>query len=87
MLKADISERLIWTGVQAALAITTVEALDLPVAWTPLVAALLAFVKCVVASKVGVEGTASTLPASLDPAASPLEVLDADGLPVDDPDA
>lgn len=66
---ADIAERVLWTAAQGALGGITVELFDLPAIYAPLIMAGLAAVKGHVATKLGKLGTASTLPASMDPAA------------------
>lgn len=57
----DVAERVAWTAAQGALGVVTVEAFDLPVAWVPVVAALLAYAKGVVARRVGDPNSASTV--------------------------
>lgn len=67
----DLAERVLWTALQAALGLLSVELFDLP-QWAALpVAAGLAFVKGWVARRIGALDTAATLPARLDPAAPP----------------
>ena len=64
---ADIAERLFWTVLEAVAGVVTVEQLDLPQVWIPVVAVALAALKSVIASRyVGVKGSAATLPESLD---------------------
>ena len=65
----DILERVFWTAVQAGLGIVVVEQLDIPVAYAPIAAVVLAAIKAAVATRVGVQGSASTLPADLDSSA------------------
>lgn len=65
----DVIERVFWTAVQAGLGVVVVEQLDIPIAYAPLVAVVLAAVKSAVATRVGVQGSASTLPADLDSSA------------------
>lgn len=65
---ADSLERVAWTAAQAAVGVLTVEQFDLPPAWIPVVAVVLAAVKTLVAGKVGNPSTASTLPSRYDPA-------------------
>jgi hypothetical protein len=66
---ADALERIFWTAVQAGLGVVTFEAFNLPKGWIPVVAILLAAVKTAVATQIGVKGSASTLPVSLDSSA------------------
>lgn len=61
--RLDLIERVIWTAIQAGLALVTVEALDIPQAYAVIVAAVLATVKGFVARKVGDPTSAATLPA------------------------
>jgi len=49
----DLGSRAGWTAAQAVLGVVTVEALDLPVAYVPLVASLFSALKSYVAGKVG----------------------------------
>ena len=58
-------ERVLWTLVQAALAVVSVEMLDIPVAYAPLIAAGLSWVKAQVARKVGDPNDPATLPAGV----------------------
>lgn len=67
-LKFDVFERAGWTGAQAALAVLATELADLPVWWAVPLGVALATAKGWVAARVGRKGTASTLPASKDPA-------------------
>jgi hypothetical protein len=48
-----LASRAGWTALQAALAVITVEALGVPLAWAPVLATLLSAVKSFVATKVG----------------------------------
>jgi len=64
--KADIIERGIWTALQVLSAGAVVEFFDLDVAWAVPIAAILAFIKGAIAEHFG-NGSAATLPASLDP--------------------
>ncbi len=57
----DFGERVGWTAAQAAVALVSVEALDLPGWSIPLAAAGLAALKAFVARQIGDEGTASTV--------------------------
>ncbi|MFF9215640.1 hypothetical protein [Streptomyces viridosporus] len=66
---ADLGERAGWTGAEAALGLVVVELGDLPVWWAAPVALAAAAAKAWVAKRLGHRGTASTLPASNDPAA------------------
>lgn len=63
----DLGERVFWTGVEGGLSLVTVDALDIPVAYAPLVGALLAAIKSYAAKQIGQHATASTLPAELSP--------------------
>ena len=58
----DAAERIIWTAVQAGLGVALVLIADLDLAWTPVVATVLAAVKAAVARRVGDSHSASTLP-------------------------
>ena len=49
----DLASRAGWTALQVVLGFLTVEALDVPVAWVPIVATALSAVKSFVASKTG----------------------------------
>lgn len=49
----DLAARAGWTALQAGLALVTVEALDVPVAWAGVVAAGLSALKSWVAGQVG----------------------------------
>jgi hypothetical protein len=67
---ADILERVFWTVLSTIVSVVTVDQLNLPQAWIPVAVVVLATVKGIVASRyVGVKGSASTLPASLDSSA------------------
>ena len=69
---ADIVERVVWTLLEALAGVVTVETFDLPPAWIPVVAVVLATLKSVVASRaIGVRGSAAVLPASLDNSVAP----------------
>ncbi|WP_186343516.1 hypothetical protein [Streptomyces sp. CFMR 7] len=67
-LLLDLAERTAWTGAQAALGLAVVELAEVPVWWAAPVALALASAKSWVAGRLGRKGTASTLPASKDPA-------------------
>ncbi|WP_151480614.1 hypothetical protein [Streptomyces albicerus] len=67
-LVLDLAERAGWTGAEAALGLAVVEVADLPVWWAAPVALVAASAKSWVAGRLGRKGTASTLPASKDPA-------------------
>ncbi|MCR8946040.1 hypothetical protein NW249_28430 [Streptomyces sp. OUCMDZ-4982] len=72
-LLLDLAERSAWTGAQAALGLAVVELADVPVWWAAPVALVLASAKSWVAGRlVGRAGTASTLPATKDPATPPM---------------
>ncbi|MFI7240120.1 hypothetical protein [Streptomyces cyaneofuscatus] len=71
MLLLDLVERSAWTGAQAALGLAVVELADVPVWWAAPVALALASAKSWIAGRLGRKGTASTLPASADPASHP----------------
>ncbi|WP_435209536.1 hypothetical protein [Streptomyces sp. bgisy034] len=64
----DLSERAGWTGAEAVLGLVVVELGDLPVWWAAPAALVAAAAKSWVAKRLGRKGTASTLPASKDPA-------------------
>ena len=66
----DLGERAGWTGAEAALGLVVVELGDLPVWWAAPIALAAASAKGWVAKRVGRKGTASTLPASTDPASA-----------------
>ncbi|MEU3654461.1 hypothetical protein AB0E67_16830 [Streptomyces sp. NPDC032161] len=67
-LLLDLIERAGWTGAQAALGLVVVELADVPVWWAAPAALVLASAKGWVAGRLGRKGTASTLPATADPA-------------------
>lgn len=48
-----LASRAGWTALQAALAVVTVEAFDVPLVWAPIVATALSAAKSWVATKVG----------------------------------
>ncbi|MFF9074938.1 hypothetical protein ACF1FX_27075 [Streptomyces sp. NPDC014646] len=73
-LLLDLIERAGWTGVQAALGLVVVELADLSVWWAAPAALVLASAKGWVAGRLGRAGTASTLPATADPASLGREV-------------
>lgn len=68
----DLGERAGWTGAEAALGLVAVEAGGLSVWWAAPVALAAAVAKGWVAKRLGRKGTASTLPASADPASHSL---------------
>ncbi|MEV3946966.1 hypothetical protein AB0K57_04790 [Streptomyces halstedii] len=70
-LLLDLGERAGWTGAQAALGLVVVELADLPVWWAAPVALALSSAKGWIAGRLGRAGTASTLPATADPASHP----------------
>lgn len=49
----SLASRAAWTAAQAVLALVTVEALGVPLAWAPIFATVLSAVKSFVAGKVG----------------------------------
>lgn len=49
----DLGSRAAWTAAQAVLSVVTVEALGVPLAWAPIIAAGLSALKSFVATKVG----------------------------------
>ncbi|MFD7429064.1 hypothetical protein ACFV6Z_18755 [Streptomyces sp. NPDC059818] len=67
-LLLDLAERAGWTGAQAALGLAVTELADIPVWWAAPVALALASAKSWIAGRLGRKGTASTLPATVDPA-------------------
>ncbi|MFF9690216.1 hypothetical protein [Streptomyces sp. NPDC014623] len=73
-LPFDILERAGWTGAQAALGAAVTELADIPLWWAAPVALTLAAAKGWVAGRLGRKGTASTLPATADPASHPRAV-------------
>lgn len=64
----DLAERAGWTGAEAALGVIAVEASGLSAWWAAPVALIAAAAKAWAARRVGRKGTASTLPAAVDPA-------------------
>jgi hypothetical protein len=62
----DILERVIWTTVQVVSAAAVVEFFNLDPKWAVPIAVVLAAVKNILATRFG-NGTASTLPASVEP--------------------
>lgn len=58
----DALERVGWTAVQVVASTVTVEMLNLPAAYIPLGAALLAALKAAAARKIGRDDSASTVP-------------------------
>ncbi|MFB6943179.1 hypothetical protein ACFWGL_17205 [Streptomyces sp. NPDC060286] len=67
-LLLDLAERAGWTGAQAALGLLVVELADVPVWWAAPAALALSSAKGWIAGRLGRAGTASTLPATADPA-------------------
>lgn len=49
----DLLARAAWTALQAGLGLVTVEAIDVPLAWAPIVAVALSSLKSWVATKLG----------------------------------
>ncbi|MCU0297626.1 MAG: hypothetical protein MUF33_03785 [Candidatus Nanopelagicales bacterium] len=70
--QADVLERGVWTALQVVSAAAVVEFFELDPVWTVPIAAGLAFLKGVIARRYG-NGSAATLPMSLDPV--PIEDL------------
>jgi hypothetical protein len=66
----DTLERAGWTGVQAALGLLAVELADISVWWAAPIGLAIAAAKGWIAGHLGRPGTASTLPASADPASA-----------------
>lgn len=64
----DLAERAGWTGAETALALVVVQLGDVSAWWAAPVAFAAAAAKSWVAGHLGRKGTASTLPANLDPA-------------------
>jgi hypothetical protein len=60
-----LAERVIWTAVQAALGVVTVEMFDLPPVLAPVFATVLAVVKGYVARRIGDPNEPATLPAGV----------------------
>ncbi|AQW55308.1 hypothetical protein ACIQPP_05665 [Streptomyces violaceusniger] len=73
-LKHDVIERALWTGAEGALGVLATEIADVTLWWAVPVAALIASAKGWIAGRLGARGTASTLPASKDPATPPRTV-------------
>ncbi|MEW2127093.1 hypothetical protein AB0891_25575 [Streptomyces sp. NPDC007259] len=69
-LLLDLGERAAWTGAQASLGVLATELADLPVWWAAPAALVLAAAKGWLAGHLGRPGTASTLPATADPAST-----------------
>lgn len=67
-LLLDAGERAAWTGAQAAIAVLATDLADIPVWWAAPAALILAAAKGWLAGRLGRPGTASTLPATADPA-------------------
>ncbi|MFJ4918151.1 hypothetical protein [Streptomyces sp. NPDC088726] len=67
-LLLDLGERAGWTGAQAALGLAVTELANIPAWWAAPIALALASAKSWMAGRLGRKGTASTLPASADPA-------------------
>lgn len=63
----DITERVVWTFIEGGVSVISINALGLPTWAIPPVAAALAIIKNFAATKVGKQGTPSTLPAASDP--------------------
>lgn len=59
----DRAERVLWTLAQAGLGVLTVEVLDIPVAYAPVVASVIALAKVFVSGKLGNKDSASSDPA------------------------
>lgn len=55
----DLLARAGWTALQAGVGLLTVEALDVPLAWAPIVAVALSSLKSWIATRVGDPDTAS----------------------------
>ena len=64
----DLAERSAWTGAQGALALAITGLADIPTWWAAPLGLALAAAKAWVAGRLGRKGTASTLPAYVDPA-------------------
>jgi hypothetical protein len=60
-------ERLGWTAAQAALGLVVIDNIHAPIAWTPVLATILAALKTVAAKHIGSPDTAATLPELWDP--------------------
>jgi hypothetical protein len=60
--KVDLLERVLWTAVQAALGVISVEALGVSVVYAPIVASALSVAKGYVARRLGNPQSAATLP-------------------------
>lgn len=64
----DTLERAGWTGLQAGLGVLATDLADISVWWAAPIGLVLAAAKGWVAGRLGRKGTASTLPATADPA-------------------
>lgn len=73
-LLLDLAERAGWTGAQAALGLAVTDLAHIPAWWAAPIGLALAAAKGWVAGRLGRAGTASTLPASADPASRPMGV-------------
>lgn len=69
-LLLDMGERAGWTGAQAALGVAITDLADIPVWWAAPIGLALAAAKGWIAGRLGRKGTASTLPATADPAST-----------------
>jgi hypothetical protein len=58
----DMLERVLWTAIQAGLGVISVEQLDIPKIWIPVIAVGLSFIKAFVAKQIGNPDSASTAP-------------------------
>ncbi|MDG9706544.1 hypothetical protein, partial [Streptomyces sp. DH37] len=67
----DVAERAGWTGAEAALGVLATELADISLWWAAPIGLAIAAAKGWVAGRLGRMGTASTLPASADPAGQP----------------
>lgn len=63
---ADVIERSVWTALQVVSAVMVVTFFNLDPKWAPVIAVALAILKGLLATKFG-NGTASTLPSSIEP--------------------
>ncbi len=55
----DLAERVFWTAAEAAVAYVSVDQLNIPKVWVPVVATGLAFVKGIIAKHIGDSNTAA----------------------------
>lgn len=76
----DALERILWTGAESAVALGAVWLAEVDTWWALPIGVAVATLKTLIAKRLGQSGTASTLPASKDPAA-PVRFTPATGRP------